>query len=192
MNSSSTKLESLRLNFPESDEHQTSSNQIPRQEKQRTQKTQTRKQRLEQNLRLKLHCRCHHPLEPSPSLPRFSLSWTVWVREIWVYGVCLLHSFCLGLIFLVCSFFVVCCFFVFLVWVSSSCFFLFVFLLHLVWVSRFLHSGLFFFFSSSCSLGFFGFVWSLYGTQVYNARFPRIQLEFNVLDLAQQNRVYWT
>ena len=123
-------------------------------------------------------------LEPLSSLPGFSLSRTVCIREIWVRGVCLLHGFYLGLIFPVCSFFVVCC----LVW-SSTCFFWFVFLLWLVWVSGFLHSGLFFFFSSSCSLGFFGFIWSLYGTRVYNARFPCIQLEFNILNLAQQNRL---
>ena len=68
---------------------------------------------LESSLLLRL-------LEPSPSLPGFSLSQTVWVREIWVRGVYLLHGFCLGLISPICSFFVVCCFFVFLVWVPSS------------------------------------------------------------------------
>ena len=77
MNSSSMKLESLRLNFPESNEHQTSSNQMLKQEKQRTQKTQTRKQWLEENLRLELRRRHCHLLEPLPSLPRFSSSRTV-------------------------------------------------------------------------------------------------------------------
>ena len=45
-----------------------------------------------------------------PPPPWFSLSQTVWVREIWVHG----RLLCLGLISSICSFFMVCGFFVFL------------------------------------------------------------------------------
>ena len=92
---------------------------------------------IAKNLHLELRHHCLLLLELSSSLPRFRLSQTVWVKEIWVRGVCLLHGLCLGLISPVCSFFVVC---------FSSCF-LFGFLPHV--------SYLFFFFVCSGFLGFF-------------------------------------
>ena len=100
---------------------------------------------LQENLRLELHRYLHRLLEPLPLLPRFSLSRTVWVREIWVRGVCLLCGFCLGLISPVYSFFVVCYFFVFL----------FGFLLHGLWFGFLLHLLVFFLSTSSFVLGFF-------------------------------------
>ena len=172
------KLKSSRLDFPE-----ISSNERPKlnETSLKPKGLEKKMKELEENLRLEL-CRRHRLLlEPSQSLPGFNLNRTVWVREIWVCGfvpssfglgffVFVPSSFDLGFFVFVPSSFDLSSLFTFyvfllrLAWASS---FWFVFLLRVVWVSCF---------------------W-FYGTRVCNARFPRIELESVMLDLAHQNRV---
>ena len=121
-NSSSMKLKSSRLDFPE-----ISSNERPKlnETSSKPKGLEKKMKELEENLRLEL-CRRHRLLlEPLQSLPGFSLNRMVWVREIWVCGF-VPSSFGLGFFVFVPSSFDL-----------SGLFTFYVFLLRLVWASSF-------------------------------------------------------